>query len=165
MKWHNHKITTIAMVYAATGTFVSAALAGIGSVLPDILEMRGVLPHRTVTHWPYPYLVMAVFLYGLACKSPSYPVYFFFFVMVGFVCHLFEDSLSRSGIPWKTPFGVRKGFDLYVTNTSSEYLTVFVLSVLSVMVICVRGFLSKAYLSGEIQHAYWFLSGFLKTFV
>jgi hypothetical protein len=153
----------MAMVYAATGTLVSAALAGIGAVLPDVMEMRGVLAHRTVTHWPYPYLVVTALLYVVACASLSYMAYFVFFIMVGCVCHLFEDCLSRGGIPWKTPYGSRKGFDLYVTRTSSEYLTVAVLFILSVTAMLGRGFLNNAYLMGEIKHSFRFLSGFLKT--
>ena len=163
MKWHNHKITTIALVYAATGTFVTAALAGIGSVLPDVFEFRGLLPHRTVTHWPYPYIALVTILYLMISGSPSYPVYFLFFVLVGCICHLFEDCLSRGGIPWKTPFGTRKGFDLYVTKTASEYLTVWVLLFLSATAMIGRGFLNKAYLVDQIQHSYLFLNGFLKT--
>lgn len=151
------------MVYAATGTFVSAALAGIGSVLPDVFELRGIVPHRTVTHWPYPYLVAAVLLYATVCMSPSYPLYFLFFVLLGCICHLFEDCLSRGGIPWKTPSGVKKGFDFYVTRTYSEYLTVLVLLSVSLLAMFARGFLRKEYLENEIQHVYRFLGGFLKT--
>src|SRR5664279_2714376 len=114
------------MVYAATGTVISASLAGIGSVLPDVFEMRGVLPHRTVTHWPYPYFVVIIILYAITCASPTYLRYILFFIFIGCVCHLFEDCLSRGGIPWKTPYGPRWGFDLYVTRTTSEYLTVWV---------------------------------------
>lgn len=163
MKWQNHKLTTIAMVYATTGTLVSAALAGIGSVLPDVFELRGVIPHRTVTHWPYPYVIVALLMYAVVCASPTYPLYFLFFVLLGCICHLFEDCLSRGGIPWKTPHGPRKGFDFYVTRTSSEYLTVGVLVSVALMVMYGRGFLNKLYLMNEIQHVYRFLGGFLKT--
>jgi inner membrane protein len=162
VKWHSHKLTTIAMVYAATGTLVSAALAGIGSVLPDVFEFK-VIPHRTVTHWPYSYIVLCVILYAFVCVTPTYPVYFLFFILLGCVCHLFEDCLSRGGIPWKTPNGPRKGFDFYVTHTANEYLTVWVLVFVSLTAMFARGFLHKDYLTEEVQHAYRFLNGFLKS--
>jgi len=163
LRWHNHKLTTIAMVYAATGTIVSAALAGIGSVLPDLFEFHGVVPHRSITHWPYPYVVVMLVLYAIVSVSPSYWTYFLIFVVFGCICHLFEDCLSRGGIPWGTPFGPRKGFDMYVTFTGSEYITVWVLLFVSVSAMLARGFLHKSYLEAEVQHAYSFLHGFLKT--
>lgn len=162
MKWHNHKFTTIMMVYAATGTFVSSALAGIGSVLPDVFELKGLVPHRTVTHYPYPYLVVCVGMYLYASMTLSYPAYMLFFVLLGCVCHLFEDCLSRGGIPWKTPFGPRKGFDFYVTRTPSEYMTMWVLVFTAFSVMLVRGFLHKTYLATEAVDAYQFLQGLLK---
>lgn len=150
------------MVYAATGTFVSSALAGIGSVLPDLLELRGIVPHRTATHYPYPYLILCVGLYWATLQNLSYLTYALFFVLLGCVCHLFEDSLSRGGIPWRTPFGQRKGFDFYVTKTTSEYMTVWVLVFTSLSIMFVRGFLSKAYLVAETADSYRFLQGLLK---
>lgn len=162
MKWHNHKITTASMVFAATGTFVSASLAAIGSVLPDLLEARGVLRHRTYTHWPYPYVLAGALMYWSLIYEPTYPLYCMFFVVVGSICHLFEDQLDKYGIPFGSPTGKRRGFDFYVTGTQQEYLTVSVLLAAAWLVIITRGFGTTEYLRGEAQHLIDFLGGIVK---
>jgi membrane-bound metal-dependent hydrolase YbcI (DUF457 family) len=124
MRWRNHQIITGIAIYSITGGFLSAWLAVAGSVLPDVLEMRGLIKHRTITHWPYPYLVMAAVLYVLEYRTPSIMLHLLFFMLLGVIFHLFLDGLSVTGIPvGLKPTGKRRvALNLYTTFRSSEII-------------------------------------------
>lgn len=47
MTWGNHKICNIAMIYAFSGDLKATLVSTLGSILPDILEISGLFPHRS----------------------------------------------------------------------------------------------------------------------
>lgn len=150
MKWCNHKLTTFAMVYAATGGVVAASVAAVSSTLPDVLEFRGVIRHRTITHWPYLYLVPAIILISqFREQSAKLAPYIFLFILIGCLCHLAEDALSKTGIPYILPYGPRAGLDLYITGKPSEYFAAMILTGVSTWIAWLNGYVSSDYLVAQ----------------
>jgi len=95
----------------------------VGALFPDIdLGVPG-LEHRTLTHWPVPYLVgvMLAHLWGF-----SWGVYF----CIGCLVHIFLDSFSRMGVPLRTPFGRRRGFRIMRVGGFSEGIAAVVMGAL-----------------------------------
>lgn len=119
MRWYSHKVTTASLVYAVTGGDLPATAAAMaGSIAPDAIEITacGLIPHRTITHWPYPYLVVALGLWLLSLTQTSGLVaWYAMFFPIGALLHLAEDALSKSGIPLRGPFGKRTGLGTYKT--------------------------------------------------
>ena len=147
MTWYFHKLTTSSMVYAVSGDATASFVASAASILPDYLEMpfMGLIPHRTITHWPYLYVVMILSLGWLFYLTGHVGYYFGLFISIGCFLHLAEDALSRSGIPFGSPFGKTKGCDFYVVHTGREALTAF-----AIIVPC----LCAAYLMGQAERSY-----------
>lgn len=146
MTWKNHKLTTFAAVFSMTGSFAASSVAAASSHLPDLLEFRGVVPHRTVTHYPYPFLVGAAVFWFLLDASPRPGYYAAFFAMIGILLHQVQDGLSLGGIPLITPGGKRLGFKWYVTKESSEWVVVVCMLVGCLLLAAFRGFLSLAHI-------------------
>lgn len=151
MVWYNHKLVTLTAVYAVTGGFLSAVTAASASLLPDVFELGGVLKHRGASHWPYPYLGSAFILYITCCLTTSLWPFFAFYLMVGSTLHLLEDSLSKSGIPWKRPSGEPKGAGLYYTGTGSEQVIVLILIIIFLLICFFRDFLTKEHMGEETR--------------
>lgn len=153
MKWRNHKITTFCSVFAITGGFIASAAATIGSCLPDVMEFRGSLQHRTVTHYLWFWLASATVLWVLLRNAAysSLPLYISFFIVSGGLLHIVQDSLSNGGVPMVTPYGRRFGFGLYRTGTLSEEFTVLGLSALFTLFAWKRGFLSSEYIASQAK--------------
>lgn len=153
MRWRNHKIVTGLAIYSITGGFLSAGLAALGSILPDVLEAGGLIRHRAVTHWPYPYLVVAAAVYLWQLRNPSILPYLLYFFVLGVVMHLLIDGLSKSGIPigGKPSDGHRIALDLYRTFTPSEEITAAGLMVIFIVVAYSRGFLSGEHIRLEVN--------------
>lgn len=136
------------IAYALAGNPIPAAISMWSSSLPDRLEMVFGLRHRTITHWPYIPLALLLGCYWVAGHQRlSAVVYCALFVMVGYICHLFEDLLSKSGIPLGSPYGSPTGLDLYKTNTSSEPVALVSLVGLSLVVAYGKGFCGSEHLS------------------
>jgi inner membrane protein len=151
MRWANHKIVTASLVYCTTGKLIPALLAGAGSLFPDLAEL-GIIPHRTLTHWPYPYLA----LFFVACAwevfNPSWPCYLLLFLVMGALLHIGEDFLSYSGVP----LGVRwdRGYfsaRLFETGSRREDGVVLLLVAFSCTVSWYQGTFSLNYLLGEVK--------------
>jgi membrane-bound metal-dependent hydrolase YbcI (DUF457 family) len=151
MVWYNHKLVTLTAVYAVTGGALSAITAASASLLPDVFELGGVFKHRGASHWPYPYLVVASILYEISCMTTSLWPFFAFYLLVGASLHLVEDSLSKSGIPWKSPFGPTKGASLYYTGTGSEHILVLVLIIIFLLISHFRDFFTKNHFDNEVR--------------
>ncbi|ANA41782.1 hypothetical protein A2G06_16725 (plasmid) [Geobacter anodireducens] len=153
MRWRNHQIITGLAIYSITGGFISAGLAAVGAVLPDVLEVGGVIKHRTVTHWPYPYLLLASALYLWQWHNPSVLPYLLFFFVLGVVMHLLLDSLSNHGIPvGQSPSaGKRLSLNLYKTFTPSEEVTSAGLVVVFLATAYFRGLLSGEHIRLEVN--------------
>lgn len=156
MRWVNHQVVTVASVYAATGNTVAAWLAWAGAILPDAIELpfRGIVKHRSWSHWPYPYMALAAgfWVTGKAIEDPMFAYLGFFFM--GGALHLLEDAMSPGGIPWKHPFGPRKGLGIYTPFAKSETYTVAVLIAVSGLIAFLRGALDPMYLKDEVERCF-----------
>lgn len=163
MKWRNHQIVTFSAVYSLSGGLISAIAAFVGSVLPDVLEFRGIVPHRTITHslWLWLFLCLAVWFIYIESGSTSILLYLLFFVASGAVLHLCEDALSMKGIPLATPFGESVGLRIYRTGTLGEEITVAGILFIFFIVAFVRGFFSKAYIEEQIVESVRVIGGLL----
>lgn len=149
MRWQFHKLTSGAVIYAVTGGYLPTCLAMIGSIIPDLLEM-GIVRHRTVTHWPPPWIVLALVSYGACWHSQNVWLYLFFFICIGAILHLGEDYLSFTGIPFRTPGSPRRGAGLYVTGTMGEATLAMSISGLSLLFAGGRGFFSIGHVMEEM---------------
>ena len=153
MRWQNHKLTTGAVIYAATGGYFTTCMAMIGSILPDLLEI-GIIRHRSFTHWPPPWVAFAIVSYGACWFSPKIWLYLCFYICVGALLHLGEDYLSITGIPLRSPSGPPRGAKLYSTGTATETIIVLSLTVPLVGFIWMRGFLNLGHLTEEMKKMY-----------
>jgi len=135
-------------------------VASGASILPDYLEMpfMGLIPHRTITHWPYLYLVMILGFGGLFYLNGHVGYYLGLFVSIGCFLHLAEDALSRSGIPFGSPFGKTRGCDFYVVHTANEALTAFAISVPCLSAAYLMGWAERSYLTEELYRASYIFS-------
>jgi len=155
MMWPSHKITAFATTYAFTGNIIASALAMFGSILPDVLELGGLIKHRTLTHWMYIYLVPFIWFLMLREVFPGSGFYFVVcFLLLGALLHLFCDAFGDSGIPvGLNPFGKHRGFYIYYTYCLSELVFVAGLVGSSILVSLAMGYLSKPYLLSQVFSA------------
>lgn len=146
-------MVTFSAVFSMTGGVLAATAAMIGSVLPDVLEMRGVIPHRTITHYLWFWLAGSITVWFDLKGSgfSSFFLYSSFFIVSGGLLHVCEDALSNGGIPIYTPYGARMGLGIYKTDTVSEEFTVLGLVALFIGFAWFRGFLSKEHLSDQVK--------------
>ena len=165
MKWRNHNLTTLATVYAATGSFPAMLIASAASHMPDALEFSGIVGHRTVTHYPWFYLVPAVFLWCRLHNEPGYVAYIVFLVLVGCLCHLFEDLLSNSGIPLVTPYGKPYGLHLYVTRTPSEFTTALAIVFSALLIAWNLGRLDGEYIRHAALQTQLFVQSLIRSVI
>jgi membrane-bound metal-dependent hydrolase YbcI (DUF457 family) len=141
------------MIYGLTGSFISTLLATAASYLPDLVECNGhLVTHRTVTHWPYLYIVPAIILWILLnAGNPKLWQYIALCLLVGCISHLIADFMSLNGIPFGMPYGPKYGLKLYITHHSTESITVLLLVCAFLLLAVTRGFLSAGYLNGEVE--------------
>ncbi len=149
MRWQNHKLTTGAAIYAATGGYFPTLMAMLGSIMPDLLEM-GIIRHRTVTHWPPPWIVLALVSYWACRLSPDVWLYFLFFTSIGALLHLSEDYLSVTGIPFRSPGSTRRGAGLYVTGTVGEAVLAISVTGFFLLLAWLRGFFTTGHVVMEM---------------
>jgi len=161
MKWQNHKIVTAGVIYSLTGGMVAALAAMAGSVLPDVLEFRGLIRHRTITHslWGWLAICLGVWFSFNRSGSSSITLYLIFFLAAGAVMHICEDALSIGGIPLKTPFGQSIGLKIYKTGTISEEVTVVGLIVIFATIAWVRGFFAAGYFQQQFAEVWDVIGG------
>jgi membrane-bound metal-dependent hydrolase YbcI (DUF457 family) len=154
MRWQNHKVCTVCMVFAVGGRVLPAILAGLGSVLPDLLE-AGLVRHRTLTHW-FPLYFVAALIFVPMARVFFWPAGLVVAcLLLGCLCHLVQDGLSRGGVPLFTPDGRRFGACLYVTRTITETFVVAGIVAISLLVAFNRGFFVDGRIMEEIR---WLLS-------
>lgn len=107
---------------------VAAGIVG-GANLPDDLELPRrpdewgnarppVIPHRTITHWPWSYVIIML---GCAALVRSPYADLVLGLALGALVHLLCDSASPHGIPWLTPFrSLRPSMTVYTSRRASE---------------------------------------------
>jgi inner membrane protein len=149
MRWQYHKLTTGAAVYAMTGSYFPTIMAMIGSIIPDLLEM-GIVRHRTVTHWPPPWIILALVSYGACRLSPKVWLYLFFFICIGALFHRGEDYLSVTGIPFRLPGSPRRRAGLYVTGSMGEAFLAMSVVGFSLLFAWIRGFFTAGHVMEEM---------------
>lgn len=139
--------TALAVPLASLGHYVLAASVILGSNLPDQLEFTKrnhstgqvfrLIPHRTITHYPWLWLGMGVILYFMNHQIMNMelinPYYFnneimnneninniiltaLFGLIIGALGHILVDMCSPTGVPLVTPFGKRTSVYLYTTG-------------------------------------------------
>lgn len=163
MQWKNHRLTTFAVTYALTGSFPATAIATASSMLPDVLELR-LVKHRTMTHYPWVFLIPVMFMWNSMHHSPGYVLYVVFFVMFGYLAHLCEDFLSKSGIPIWSPFGKPVGCGLYVTHAHSERAVALGIVAIAAIYSWHNGLFTQAYLLDAANNMAILLTGMAKHF-
>ena len=151
MTWKSHKISTLAIIYAATGFIPGALVAMFASTLPDRLELRGAIKHRTVTHWFLPVLIVFSVIWRWYAVSHSLLALLLLFIAAGYIAHLFEDLMSKSGIPFVSPYEKTVGLSLYTTGKPTEYMALFILIALSAGISWYRGFFSLLHMQGQLD--------------
>ncbi len=151
MRWANHKLVTLSIVYGISGGIVSAFAAMSGAHLPDLLEMNGMIRHRTYTHWVYPWVATILVLLGLLCWLKTWPLYIAFYVAIGGMLHLVEDFMSKSGLPFGHPEGRSFGLGLYITKGEGEELTSLGLVSLFGILAWARGFFGGGHITSEVD--------------
>jgi membrane-bound metal-dependent hydrolase YbcI (DUF457 family) len=110
--------------YALLGT--TAALAG---TLPDAIEIvtgfgpngerHSIIPHRTLSHSPYPYIALLI----VALRFPNVIVgHLVAGLCMAALVHLAIDLLSPAGVPLANPFGRRSSIGPYLSGGEYHYL-------------------------------------------
>lgn len=137
-----HRLTAAAMavsgllLFAGTnmvpaGLFAFGAL--FGARAPDWLEIahwrhgerHSLIPHRTLTHWPWPWLAVG-FLPWVLFPAGQWPLWLFAlngFALSGLL-HLLFDIMTPAGIPLGLPFGRRYSLNWYRTGGAGEIVAV-----------------------------------------
>ena len=138
-------VGTIAVLGSAPGLLVGLGIIA-GANLPDDLELPRrpdafgnprppVIPHRTVTHWPWSYAIVMLAL--VAWRAPIALVGVG--LALGALAHLLCDCASPHGIPWLSPFrSVRPNQAVYSTGRAAELLVVVPLLLLAGVAVALR---------------------------
>ena len=157
MKWHNHKILTAGIVFAATHNFISTIAATIGSIFPDLIEIwlygdNGTKNHRKLSHWWVIYFAgIILFSHLIAIKitdknfiqliSSGYLQQAIFFIakffMIGALLHIIQDTFCGK-VPLLNPNKKEFGFRIFKTGSFGEYVFTSL-----VIVIMIAIFISK----------------------
>lgn len=135
MKHFNHRIITTGAIVIAGVDLSGVASAMVGSTLPD-LDLRLGIPHRTLTHWWILYAGLAAVSEVLPLPSvPPLANHVVYWLCIGALFHILEDSVTPSGVPLLLPFGKNFSFNLSRTGGKLEYvlsgITVFGLIILA----------------------------------
>jgi len=162
MQWKNHRLTTCAVTYALTGSFPATAIATASSMLPDVLELK-LLKHRTLTHYPWIPIASAILMWHSMQSAPGYVTYILFFVLIGYIGHLVEDFLSKSGIPVLS-LSRKVGCGLYVTHNPSEQVVALGIVAGAILYGWINGLFTQAYLMEAANNMAIFLTGMVQHY-
>ncbi|WP_347990225.1 metal-dependent hydrolase [Methylomonas sp. AM2-LC] len=103
----------------------------IPSFNPKTKERRSLIPHRTLTHWPFFWFAISILVITIFLSFDGLLIRSIILSMIGFVIacwlHLALDILTPAGIPLLNPFGRRVTFNVYKSGSSSEILIVLVI--------------------------------------
>lgn len=161
MRWYNHKMVAGISVYALTGSVLGAMVSAAGSLLPDVLEFRGLMRHRALSHWPYPYLVIIGLMFVYAREGVHLWCVVGIYLLSGTLAHLLGDFCSRAGIPWKMPQAPPTGLNLYKTHALSEEVFAIMAIISFSGLAYSRGFLSGEFIRPQITLTLVFIVKYL----
>ena len=153
MKKISHRVITGSLMLAMQSRPEAVIGAVVGSMMPDI-DIKLGIAHRTWTHW-WPMYAVPMFVITSMDHENAFQTYMgqeistlLFWMCVGALLHLLEDSLTVMGIPMITPVpapeanGVpwltrKRRFSLGITHTGGilEYLIMVIVLVVAVVVI------------------------------
>ncbi len=114
-----------------------------GVTAPDYLEISyrnassrngwaRVIPHRTLTHWPWLWLsILCIGWFGVT--DPHLRMLLVGFSGGGFL-HLLCDAMTLMGIPFWQPFGRRYSLKWFRTRSVGEVLAVLIISVVFIAI-------------------------------
>jgi len=128
--WKSHKITSAAIAYAFSLPLEGIIVVAIGSIIPDFLEFifKFKLKHRGITHFWGLYAIGLLVIHYHPFSQPLITS-LLTWLMLGCLLHIFEDSMSKSGVPFFP--GIRGHYikvgELYKTKDISEFFTVLAL--------------------------------------
>lgn len=118
---------------SALGVVFAAGLFA-GAIAPDRLEMsfpgrligrKSIIPHRTLTHSPWLWLVSLAVGIGFVSTGAGWTL-LIAWQWIGFsvsgLLHLAIDIGSPSGIPLLNPFGHRTALYIYTTGSKNEMI-------------------------------------------
>lgn len=165
MRWYNHKLVAGISVYALGGSFPEACLSAVGSLLPDVLECRGLLRHRALSHWPYPYAAAVLVLSMVSQETGDIYPAAGSYLLYGTLAHLLGDACSKCGIPWQRPYSQPIGLKLYRTGSFSEELFVVAITVFFAILASARGFLAAEYIQLQLSSFLFLIASILQTSV
>ena len=119
--------------------FVTLVALGmlVGARGPDRLEIpsfnrrtqtrRSVIPHRTLTHWPFFWIFLTGLCFWTWSESQDLLLYVITSVGLGFCAagwlHLVMDIMTPAGIPLLLPFGSRSSLKFYKTAMKGNRIT------------------------------------------
>lgn len=149
MKWQSHKICNIAIIYGLTGNLKATIFATIGAILPDVMELNGIIKHRTITHFPWFYVVAIILL--IPTMHLNYYVTLGFWTIIGCLLHLTMDAMSKSGIPYRTPYGNKKiALNLYTTHHITEIYIVGLVAILFFVIARINNYTTNDHFTNQI---------------
>jgi inner membrane protein len=149
MKWINHKLCNASMIYAMTGDLKATLFSTIGSIVPDALEIGGLIKHRTITHYPIVYIVPLVLI--LPDFKATFLMNAVFWCLVGCMLHVLLDALSKGGIPFFRPFsGKTLALNFYTTYHMSEFYLMGLICISCILLGRANGFLAMNHFTHQI---------------
>jgi len=133
MTWKNHKLVSIAIAYAIGLPLEGIIAVAIGSIIPDFIEFVFKIKHRGISHFWGIYALVFLFATYHAFQQPIIAGLIIKWTSLGCLLHLFEDAMSKAGIPmFPGTFKRIKLGQLYITKQPSEIIVA-----LSILAICV----------------------------
>jgi len=128
--WRAHEITSAAIAYTLCLPLEGIIAVAVGSIIPDFLEFvfKFRLKHRGITHFWGLYGIALLVVHYYPFAQPLIASLLTWFIL-GCLLHIFEDSMSKSGVPFCP--GIHGHYiklgELYKTGELSEFFTVLAL--------------------------------------
>ena len=121
-----------ALVLAGRDLALLGVVTAAAGRLPDSIEIvtgfgpngerYSIIPHRTISHCPYPYFLLLIVGLWLPRFGPLPIGHLIAGLGLGAIVHLAVDLLSPSGVPLGNPFGRRTSMGPYRSGGEHHYL-------------------------------------------